>query len=494
MCGIGVIAGETTEVLELLFPLVDYNDRRGPDGFGIALINPKTGEITSHPFVIKGFDERDIARDKANFFRGIEADAYRIGATIAATQSKYSTRTTEQRVDPESLRRNMQPNLLEYPDLGQRCIGICNGEIRDGPLKQLITVHATSDADVDTRTLTEMFHDRRISFKDDWRAARWLMENVQGAFTFGYSDGHGFMVMKDRLGIRPGCIGRKDSTLIILSESGFFEEAYGEYEREMKNGEAIRIDEHLQREERQLIQCNTRPCGFEDIYFKDWFSRDFTGESSVGSLRFRLGQETGWFYRRQHNGIDAIAGAPDSGKSYAAGAAYGLHLALVETARKPKRERYFLRRKGHKYSIDRMAVQGKSIAVYEDSLVRGDTVPQLYYHLKRNGAEKVKFFVVWPPILFSCDLGIDTADTERLIARQLLGRSIRIGEEGVQYVTSELNRDMTMLLRERMRQDERYANINPDDLEVYYAPQVFLQKVLPYKTCTLCFTGVRPSE
>ena len=393
MCGIGAIVGETTGVLELLFPMTNYLYRRGEDGFGIALVNPATGEIFQKPFIIKGHDERDIDRDKAHFLKGVEAEAYRIGATMALVQAKYSTKTTMQKVDEDSLRRNMQPLLLEYPNLEQRCVGIHNGEVRDYAIKPSITITAASEADVDSRFLIEVFHQQRILLNDDWRAARWVMEQVkpgENAFTFGYSDGHGLLVMKDGMGIRPGCIGRKGDIVIITSESGFFEEAYGGFEREMLNGEVVRFDANLQLETRQVVTGEARPCGFEDFYFKDWLSRDFTGELSVGNhIRFKMGREMAWFYVKQHEGIDIIMGAPNSGRSYAEGASYELHIPCMDIARKTENRRYFLRRMGHKYSIDRVAVQGKNVAVYEDSLVRGDTIPQLYYHLKRNGAKQV---------------------------------------------------------------------------------------------------------
>jgi len=64
----------------------------------------------------------------------------------------------------------------------------------------------------------------------------------------------------------------------------------------------------------------------------------------------------------------------------------------------------------------RSTVEGKSVTLIDDSIVRGTTSTQLVALLKEAGAEEVHLRIGAPPIIAPCYMGIDMASREELIA------------------------------------------------------------------------------
>ena len=496
MCGItGVVSQTTNDLLEILFPALNYSIRRGPDGLGVGLVNPYNGYVSSKRFVRVGLSPRDLEQKKSMFFNEVESDAHDKRAKYGLGQSKYSTGTHKQRVNRIALQKNMQPTHLHYDKLEKRindCIAVHNGEIEDREIRRIIKPRSNNKANVDSRFLAEIYYQKKREFNDEWKAAEWVMLNVKGAFSFGFSDGENLIFFKDKLGIRPLCLGEKGTSIILTSESGFFNDAYIRYVREIKNGEMIKVNRDGNIESRILVDAEPMHCGFEDIYFKDYFSRDFTGRYSCGNhIRFSIGKEEAIFYEESIKDIDLIVYAPESGKSYAQGFAYESGIPYKDCVRKVESKRYFLVREGHKYSIDDLAIKEKNIAVCDDSIVRADTLMKLYHSLKKNGANKVKFFIAWPPVIHPCNRGIDTPTFGDLFAYQLVkDLIIKVTSEGAEYDIIKVNKEMTNRIREKIKDTKGYNDVNVDDLEIYFGTPQILEKALPYKTCSHCYTGI----
>jgi amidophosphoribosyltransferase len=64
----------------------------------------------------------------------------------------------------------------------------------------------------------------------------------------------------------------------------------------------------------------------------------------------------------------------------------------------------------------RSTVEGKSVTLIDDSIVRGTTSTQLVALLKEAGAEEVHLRIGAPAIIAPCYMGIDMASREELIA------------------------------------------------------------------------------
>ena len=64
----------------------------------------------------------------------------------------------------------------------------------------------------------------------------------------------------------------------------------------------------------------------------------------------------------------------------------------------------------------RDVIQGRTVTVIDDSIVRGTTSTQLVGLLKDVGAEEVHMRIGAPPIVAPCYMGIDMASRDELIA------------------------------------------------------------------------------
>jgi amidophosphoribosyltransferase len=69
-----------------------------------------------------------------------------------------------------------------------------------------------------------------------------------------------------------------------------------------------------------------------------------------------------------------------------------------------------------KFNPVRSILEGKRVAVVDDSIVRGTTSRKLVKMLRRGGAREIHFRVSSPPIAWPCFYGIDTPERRDLIA------------------------------------------------------------------------------
>ena len=64
----------------------------------------------------------------------------------------------------------------------------------------------------------------------------------------------------------------------------------------------------------------------------------------------------------------------------------------------------------------RPVLDGKRVAVVDDSIVRGTTTPRIVQLLRHAGAREVHLRIAAPPIRHPCHLGVDMAKQGELIA------------------------------------------------------------------------------
>ncbi|MFB6137465.1 MAG: hypothetical protein ABEJ42_03870, partial [Halobacteriaceae archaeon] len=85
----------------------------------------------------------------------------------------------------------------------------------------------------------------------------------------------------------------------------------------------------------------------------------------------------------------------------------------------------------------RSTVEGRSVTLIDDSIVRGTTSTQLVSLLQDFGAESVHVRIGSPPIAAPCYMGIDMATREELIAADRTVEEIRaeIGADSLAFVS-----------------------------------------------------------
>ncbi|HUO91119.1 MAG TPA: phosphoribosyltransferase family protein, partial [Rhizomicrobium sp.] len=122
-----------------------------------------------------------------------------------------------------------------------------------------------------------------------------------------------------------------------------------------------------------------------------------------------------------------------------------------------------------KHNPNRATLAGKRVVLVDDSIVRGTTSKKIVQMVRDAGAAEVHFRVASPPTAHSCFYGVDTPNTDDLLAHRMDVEEMRrlIGADSLAFIS------MDGLYR-AMGEGRRNAE----------APQF----------CDACFSGAYPIE
>ena len=170
----------------------------------------------------------------------------------------------------------------------------------------------------------------------------------------------------------------------------------------------------------QIFEPNYHPCAFEYIYFARPDS--IIDGKNVYQMRLQMGERLA---QEAPADVDLVLPVPDSGVASAKGFAKGLGVAFEmgivrnhyvgRTFIEPTQEIRDLKVK-LKLSPIRHLIEGKRVAIVDDSLVRGTTSKQIVKMLKEAGATEVHMRIAAPEIKYPCRYGIDTPTKAELIS------------------------------------------------------------------------------
>jgi amidophosphoribosyltransferase len=298
------------------------------------------------------------------------------------------------------------------------------GELKD----ELASAGHAFTSDGDTEVIA---HDlaRNLLEADLVRAVKRTMERIHGSYSLTIIHDETVMGVRDPEGNRPLCIGELEDGYVIASESSAVDTLDGDLVRDLKPGELVVLDSDGGGfESYQLIEPkNTAHCFFEHVYFARPDSR--IDGSLVYDVRRELGRSL-W----NESGIDTdvVMPVPDSGRAFASGYAEAASNdegdAKVEFAEGLMKNRYvgrtFImptqeeRERAVRLKLNpiRDVVEGQSVTLIDDSIVRGTTSRQLVSLLRDVGAEEIHVRIGSPPIVAPCYMGIDMASRDELIA------------------------------------------------------------------------------
>ncbi|MBO6939673.1 MAG: amidophosphoribosyltransferase [Deltaproteobacteria bacterium] len=261
------------------------------------------------------------------------------------------------------------------------------------------------------------------------------LHRVQGAYSLVFLSVDELIAVRDPWGFRPLCLGMKGDAWVVASEPPAFHLMGAEYVRDVEPGEMIVVDRFGMRSTRPFGEKPKRFCIFEHIYFA---RPDASfGGVSVYQARKRLGRTLA---KLEPVDADLVIPVPDSGVAAALGFATetGLpyEMGLIRshyvgrTFIEPQQQiRHFgVRLKLHPV---RELLEGKRVAVVDDSIVRGTTSRKIVKMLREAGAAEVHLRISSPPTRWPCFYGIDTPTREELIA------SRHTPEEIARYVTAD---------------------------------------------------------
>lgn len=249
--------------------------------------------------------------------------------------------------------------------------------------------------------------------------------------------------VRDPLGLKPLCLGRRGSSYILASESCALAAAGGEFVRDILPGEIVTITRDLIQSDCRLAQENHAHCVFEYIYFARLDSR--LDGIPIYDARIRAGKALAASYPAD---ADLVTGVPDSGITAAMGYAQasGLPFALafyknsyvgrtfIKPTQKERESAVHL-----KLSVLESVVKNKRLVLIDDSIVRGTTIAGLINMLRKAGAGEIHVRISSPPFLFPCYYGTDVPSNDQLIASSHTADEIctRIGADSLGYMKLE---------------------------------------------------------
>jgi len=269
------------------------------------------------------------------------------------------------------------------------------------------------------------------------------LQGVEGAYSLLVVIGNTLLATRDPRGWRPLVIGRTvDGAYVAASETCALDIVSASVVREVEPGEIVAFDGSGVRSLKPFDRKESRRCVFEYVYFSRPDSRVFGG--SVDRARRALGRRLAT--ECPAPSAELVFSVPDSSNSAALGFAeesgLPLELALIRnhyvgrTFIQPTQAGRDAKVKV-KYNAVREVLDGKSVVMVDDSIVRGTTTRGLVAMVRAAGAREVHMRVSSAPITGPCYYGIDTPNREELIAANMTTDQIaaHIGVDSLGYLS-----------------------------------------------------------
>lgn len=264
-----------------------------------------------------------------------------------------------------------------------------------------------------------------------------VMDSLEGAYSMILMSPKKLMAARDPRGYRPLCMGRKGRTVVFASESCALDAMGAEYVRDIEPGELVCVDDKFGvRSFKNFCGKRTSLCIYEYVYFSRPDS--ILDGNEVYAFREKAGR---LLARACPADADIVCGVPDGGTVFAQGYANETGIPLKAGVMKNKfssRNLFAHDSEGRenaiklKYNVLRKTVEGKSVALVDDSIMRGETARRIITMLKNAGAGAVHLRIGCPRILHKCIYGVQMPDE-----RDLLASGGRTNEEMCAYLGCE---------------------------------------------------------
>ncbi|HEX6617699.1 MAG TPA: amidophosphoribosyltransferase [Gemmatimonadales bacterium] len=421
MCGIIGVSG-IPDAARLTYLGLYALQHRGQESAGIVAID-RDGVARSHRgmgLVSENFEDTTLAALPGDVAVG-HTRYSTTGSTVLANAQPCSVAT---RCGPLAIAHN--GNLINAAELR----------------RELVEKGAIFTTSSDTEVLVHLI--ARSEAETVEGQIREALEQVDGAYSLVMAVGRTLYAVVDSRGFRPLVLGRLGSGMVVASETCALDLVGAHVTCELQPGSFVRIEDGKVTELPRLAPRPVSRCVFELVYFARPDSTVF-GES-VDRVRRELGRELA---REQPAPTgEVVFSVPDSSNAMALGfsEASGIKLEhglirnhyVGRTFINPTQNHRVAKVK-IKFNPVRDVIQGKSVVVVDDSLVRGNTSKSLVQMIRAAGAREVHLRLGSPPITGPCLYGIDTPTREELIAATHSIEEIRefLGVDSLGYLSLE---------------------------------------------------------
>ncbi len=363
----------------------------------------------------------------------------RLSGNVGIAQNRYSTTS-------ESSFENIQPiqgywggeefwiahngNLINTEDLREYCLNKGRQPSADSDTAAIASLISLTSA---------------FSFE---QAVKKTIQKLRGAFSLVILYKDRIIVVRDSLGIRPLCLGKRKDGYIVASETCALHHMGATLIREIDPGEISVINRAGIKKYYHPSVTARKFCIFELIYFSRPDS--IVLGRRVGDVQENMGR----LLAQEHPAeADIVIPIPDSGN-------YG-GWGFIEVSKIPNGQKAILRTHlisrtfieavqelrdqgvDLKFVILKEKVMGKRVVLIDDSVVRGTTQKRLVKWLRAAGAKEIHARIFSPPYMYPCYYGIDTYRVkDELIAKRNKGdiEKIRqeLGLDSLEYLSLDL--------------------------------------------------------
>lgn len=321
---------------------------------------------------------------------------------------------------------------------------------------------------------------------------RYAQERIDGSLTLMILTKDGIYAARDLKGRTPLQIGRKESGYCISFESfAYVNLGYHDY-FELGPGEIVFVTPDGVKQVRPP-EKEMRICTFLWVYYG--YPNSVYEGMSVERMRYRNGQLLA--KRDGDIDIDYAAGVPDSGTAHAIGYANQAGVPFERPFIKytPTWPRSFMpTNQNVREMIARMKlvpvddlIKGKSMALIDDSIVRGTQLRDTIRYLYNSGAKTIHVRPACPPITFACKyLNFSRSRSAMdLIARRVI-RNLE-GANDVDKLGDYCNPDTPEYeaMVEGIRKQQGFDSLRYQRLD----DMLEATGVEPCKLCTYCWNG-----
>ncbi len=320
---------------------------------------------------------------------------------------------------------------------------------------------------------------------------RYAQELIDGSMTMLLLTPRGLYAARDQLGRTPVSIGRKEDAYCASFESfAYLNLGYTE-ERELGPGEIVVMTPEGVRTLAKAGE-EMKICTFLWVYY-GYPSSSYEG-ISVEKMRYNCGARLA---RRDDAQPDIVAGVPDSGTAHAIGYANesGIPFSRPFIKYTPTWPRSFMPTiQSRRNLIAKMKlipvhdlIQGRSLLLIDDSIVRGTQMRETTEFLYQSGAREVHIRPACPPLLYGCKyLNFSRSSSEMdLITRQVI-RELEGDREDVDlepYADPESEQYRAMI--ERIGQKLNFTSLRYHRLD----DMIDSVGIDRCKLCTYCWDG-----
>jgi len=323
-----------------------------------------------------------------------------------------------------------------------------------------------------------------------------MFDAIEGSCSLLLLHRAGIFAARDRFGYTPLIIGKREDAWAVTSETCAFPNNDFETTKYLGPGEIILINEEGIVQKRPNKENINQICAFLWIY--TGFPASSYEGINVEIVRERCGRCLA--KRDKDINVDLVSGVPDSGAAHGLGYAMEsgkpFRRPLVKytpgygrSYTPPSQQRRDLIAKMKLIPIKEV-IEGNSIVVCEDSIVRGTQLKN--FTIKKLwdcGAKEVHVRPACPPLMFPCRFNLSTRSIHELAARRAIrsleGHDLKNVSKYIDSNSEKYKRMVEWIKKDLDVSTLRYQDVD-DMVEAIGLPKE--------KLCLYCWTGECPKQ